>query len=337
MKSIKNLFALRRHKSDDELTRPHRRAFSAGSLTTLTNIVLARKFKSVSLIKVNSDDSFTDSPIGAIKLKTSDDEFVKPENNNLKRLRQCDDDCDSTVKRQKCDLNETITVILKLDENEPIGLEIHPKWTFVSNQITGYYISRIIPDSVAEKNGNLQIGDEIIAINGRKLTEIGPCITLNSFLNHDKSLEIVISRDKHSVFKVPTITGMRKFTSPEAVQIRRRRNSTYSEKYCNITGQLQFSLRFCKGPGLKSLGFSIVGGKDSPKGTMGIYVKTIFEQGQAAEMGVLREGDQIISVNNRPMKGLTHNEAVGVFRNIKSGYVFIEAVRKDGAKFRNSF
>jgi hypothetical protein len=45
---------------------------------------------------------------------------------------------------------------------------------------------------------------------------------------------------------------------------------------------------FEKGPGRKSLGFTVVGGKDSPKGSIGIYVKSVFPSGQA--VGLLLEG-----------------------------------------------
>ncbi|XP_055594507.1 pro-interleukin-16-like [Uranotaenia lowii] len=105
-------------------------------------------------------------------------------------------------------------------------------------------------------------------------------------------------------------------------------------KFCTLprSGPNAFCIRqarFVKGNGAKALGFSIVGGKDSPKGSMGIYVKTIYPNGQAAEKGSLQEGDEILSVNGKGFQGLSHQEAINVFKSIKSGEVVILIGRRN--------
>ncbi|KAG1662152.1 PDZ domain-containing protein 2 [Nymphon striatum] len=87
-----------------------------------------------------------------------------------------------------------------------------------------------------------------------------------------------------------------------------------------------------KGPGEKGLGFSIVGGKDSPKGELGIYVKTVFPNGQAADDGKLEQGDEILTVNGETLTGMSHREAINTFKRIKQGDIILRVGRRISTK-----
>uniref|UniRef100_A0A914N7T9 PDZ domain-containing protein n=1 Tax=Meloidogyne incognita TaxID=6306 RepID=A0A914N7T9_MELIC len=81
------------------------------------------------------------------------------------------------------------------------------------------------------------------------------------------------------------------------------------------------------------LGFSVVGGVDSPRGPMGIFVKTIFPNGLAARSGLLRTGDELLSVCGIPLQGMTQAESLQVFHNTTKCTEVILCIRRSYLPF----
>ncbi|OWF46401.1 Disks large-like 2 [Mizuhopecten yessoensis] len=97
------------------------------------------------------------------------------------------------------------------------------------------------------------------------------------------------------------------------------------EKKAIVTKKWRFeapqTVMINKGVRGKGLGFTIVGGSDSEKGNLGIFVRRILACGLIHEDGSIKEGDEILEVNGISLSGFCHKDALSKFRKLKKGPV----------------
>ena len=68
--------------------------------------------------------------------------------------------------------------------------------------------------------------------------------------------------------------------------------------------------------GSKVVGLILVGGADTL--LKAVYIKKVVPDSPAAKDGRLQPGDQILNINNSPMEGATHNDALHALQHSSS-------------------
>ncbi|XP_071039505.1 multiple PDZ domain protein isoform X3 [Parasteatoda tepidariorum] len=192
---------------------------------------------------------------------------------------------------------ETLDVELYKKSGKGLGLSIVGR-----KNGPGVFISEVVKGGIAEADGRLIQGDQILEVNGQDLktaTQEHAAAVLKTTMGR---IHMKIGRLK---------AGSRRSTSCLTTTPKIKENMDTPAEFKTISLER----------GSAGLGFSIVGGYGSPHGDLPIYVKKVFDNGAAAKDGRLKRGDQILSVNDRSLEGLSHEEAVEILKKVTGSVV----------------
>lgn len=176
----------------------------------------------------------------------------------------------------------------------------------------GLYISQIVKDGQAANVG-LQVGDEIVRINGYSISS---CIH-EEVISLIKTKKIVSLKVRH-VGMIPVKTSS---DDPLKWQFVDQFVSESGEKKNSVAGlaslggkEIKEKKVFLSLAGTKGMGISISSG---PTQKPGIYISNVKPGSLSAEVG-LEVGDQIVEVNGVDFTSADHREAVRVLKSSRS-------------------
>ncbi|XP_040205421.1 disks large homolog 1 isoform X14 [Rana temporaria] len=201
------------------------------------------------------------------------------------------------------------------------------------------YVTKIIEGGAAHKDGQLQIGDKLLAVNSACLEDV----------SHEEAVTALKNTSDFVYLKVakPTTMFMNDSYAPPDI------TNSYSPQVDNHISSPSFLShplppspgRYSPVPkgmlgdddltreprkiilhrGATGLGFNIVGGEDGE----GIFISFILAGGPADLSGELRKGDRIISVNGVDLKTATHEQAATALKNAGQTVTIIAQYRPE--------
>ncbi|XP_048831793.1 discs large homolog 1-like protein isoform X16 [Brienomyrus brachyistius] len=188
------------------------------------------------------------------------------------------------------------------------------------------YVTKIIEGGAAHKDGRLQIGDKLLAVNSSCLEEVSHEEAVAALKNTPDVVYLKVAKPT-SVFMSdsfipPDVTNSysqhleNHTTSPSYLS--QPLVSSSSGRYSPVPKSALADEEITREPrkvvllrGSTGLGFNIVGGEDGE----GIFISFILAGGPADLSGELRKGDRIVSVNGVDLRGATHEQAAAALKN----------------------
>ncbi|CAH2247846.1 disks large homolog 1 isoform X5 [Pelobates cultripes] len=186
------------------------------------------------------------------------------------------------------------------------------------------YVTKIIEGGAAHKDGKLQIGDKLLAVNTVCLEEV----------SHEEAVTALKNTSDFVYLKVakPTTMFMNDNYAPPDIthsyshQLENHISPAYTThqlppspgRYSPVPKGMLGDDDLTREPrkiilyrGSTGLGFNIVGGEDGE----GIFISFILAGGPADLSGELRKGDRIMSVNGVDLLAATHEQAATALKN----------------------
>uniref|UniRef100_A0A8C0FI96 Multiple PDZ domain crumbs cell polarity complex component n=1 Tax=Bubo bubo TaxID=30461 RepID=A0A8C0FI96_BUBBB len=210
------------------------------------------------------------------------------------------------------DMYDVLSIELQKKPGKGLGLSIVGK-----RNDTGVFVSDIVKGGIADTDGRLMQGDQILTVNGedvRSANQEAVAALLKCSLG---TVRLEVGRIKAGPFHSERRTSQSSQVS-NCKTVQFGRNNVASE----IQGLRTVEIK--KGPA-DSLGVSIAGGVGSPLGDVPIFIAMMHSNGVAAQTQKLRVGDRIVSICGTSTEGMTHSQAVSLLKNA-SGTIELQVV-----------
>uniref|UniRef100_A0A8C4KNC0 Discs large MAGUK scaffold protein 3 n=1 Tax=Dromaius novaehollandiae TaxID=8790 RepID=A0A8C4KNC0_DRONO len=213
------------------------------------------------------------------------------------------------------------------------------------------YITKIIEGGAAQKDGRLQIGDRLLAVNNTNLQDVRHEEAVAALKNTSDMVYLKVAKpgnihlndmyappdyastfsalaDNHishnsSLGYLGTVESKPAYPVPPQVT-----PSRYSPIPRHMLGDEDFTReprKIVLHKGSTGLGFNIVGGEDGE----GIFVSFILAGGPADLSGELRRGDRILSVNGVNLRNATHEQAAAALKRAGQAVTIVAQYRPE--------